>query len=166
MFAIGGIEIKSSEGTTQGDPIAMSVYAIAIIPLILMIVDIMKERPNSTAKMAAYADDLIAVGNIDDLKFLWNQLCRLGPKFGYYPEASKSWLIVKDKYLEKAKSVFKNSDIQIATHGKRHLGAAIGKDSYKDKYMNENVDTWLAELNLLSKIAKTGPQAAYSCFIT
>jgi hypothetical protein len=103
LFVIGGVEIKSSEGTTQGDPIAMAVYAIAIIPLILMIVEIMKERQNNTSKMAAYADDLAAAGNIDDIKFFWKQLCRLGPKFGYYPEASKTWLIVKDKHLEKAK---------------------------------------------------------------
>ena len=34
-----GNEIRSSEGITHGDQVAMAVYVIAFIPLILMIVD-------------------------------------------------------------------------------------------------------------------------------
>ena len=39
LFIIGRSELKSCEGTTQGDPAAMAIYAIAIIPLLLMLVD-------------------------------------------------------------------------------------------------------------------------------
>ena len=39
LFIIAGEEIQSMEGTTQGDPAAKVIYAIAIIPLILMLVD-------------------------------------------------------------------------------------------------------------------------------
>ena len=74
----------------------MAVYAIAIIPMILMIVDITSKIDDST-KTAAYADDVTAAGKIIQLKNWWKTLCILGPKFGYYPEASKSWLIVKKK---------------------------------------------------------------------
>ena len=34
LFVLGGIELKSSEGTTQGNPLAMSLYAIGIQTLV------------------------------------------------------------------------------------------------------------------------------------
>ena len=51
------------EGTTQGDHTEMAIYAIANIPLILMLV--VEAHPiDNTAKAAAYADDLTASGTI------------------------------------------------------------------------------------------------------
>ena len=72
LFIIGGSEIRSCEGTTQGDPIAMAVYAIAIIPMILIIVDI-----NSKLMILQKLQPmLMTLGLIP------------GRKFGYYPEAN------------------------------------------------------------------------------
>ena len=45
----------------------MAVYAIAIIPMILMIVDITSKIDDST-KTAAYADDVTAAGKTIQLK--------------------------------------------------------------------------------------------------
>ena len=67
----------------------MAVYAIAIVLMILLIVDITSKTDDST-KTAAYADDVTAAGKIIQLKNWWKTLCMLGPEFGYYPEASKS----------------------------------------------------------------------------
>ena len=51
LFIIGGGEIQNMEGTTQGDPAAKVIYAIAIIPLILMLVEI-KIQDNNYTKTA------------------------------------------------------------------------------------------------------------------
>ena len=95
-LTVGGNEIRSFEGTTQGDPIAMAAYDITIILMILMIVGITSKIDDST-KTAAYADDVTAAGKTIQLKNWWRTLCMLGAKFGYYPEASQSWLVVKER---------------------------------------------------------------------
>ena len=36
LFVLGGIELKSTEGTTQGDLLAMSLNATSVQPLLLL----------------------------------------------------------------------------------------------------------------------------------
>ena len=51
----------------------------------------MQLQPGNTSKLVAYADDFIVAGNLEEVKVLWQILGDLGPKFRYYPRASKSW---------------------------------------------------------------------------
>ena len=90
----------------------------------------------------------------------------LGPKLGYYSEASKSWLIDKEKAKQRAFTVFKDTAIKITTEGQRYLGAVIGSFKYKRKYVQNKIDDLINDIKVLSMIVKTEPQAAYSCFIT
>ena len=80
---IDGETLLSQEGTTQGDPLAMAMYAIAIIPLIHQLVD-------EETKQVWFADDAKAGGNLDSLKAWWDRIVDLGPDYGYYPNASKT----------------------------------------------------------------------------
>ena len=118
------------EGTTQGDPTAMAIYAIVIIPLIVLLVAEANQVDN-TIKIAAYADDLTASGTIMLLRNWWEALCRMGPKFGYFPEGRKSWLTVKKKVVQKAQSVFKDTNIKITTEDQRHLGVVSRSETFK-----------------------------------
>jgi len=163
LFVIGGFELKSEEGTTQGDPVAMAVYAIAIIPLLLMMMEIVSTK-NTSTKAVAYADDFTSAGTLIDIKRWWDTLCDIGPKFGYHPQASKSYLIVKEKFQNHAENIFIDSNVQLTVTGEKHLGAVIGSKSYKENYVEQKVKLWIEEISMLSKIALTEPQAAYTCF--
>ena len=68
LFIFGGSELKSEEGTTQGDPIAMTVYALATIPLLLMVLEITAQFPDNSVKMVGYADDFTAGGTVTSIK--------------------------------------------------------------------------------------------------
>ena len=119
-----------------------------------------------TSKSVAYADDLTAAGCIPGLKYWSDQLCELGPKFGYFLQASKSWLIIKPEVEGKAENIFHGSGVQITTEGKCHLGASLGSTKYNEEYLSSKVNEWIAQLRILSQIARTQPQAAYSAFTT
>ena len=64
LFVQGGKEISSVEGTTQGDPIAMPLYAVAITPLLQMI----KLDEAHQVRQAAFADDLSGAGKLAKLR--------------------------------------------------------------------------------------------------
>ena len=159
LFVIGGREIKSKEGTTQGDPLGMAIYAIGLTPML-------EELKNFNIIMVAFADDLTAVGTFDSLRSWWDNLMKTGPIFGYHPQPTKSWLIVKDARIGDAKRSFNGSNVQLTSAGKRHLGAVIGSGEFRNSYCKEIVDEWVKEIGVLAEVAVTEPQAAYTCFIS
>ena len=162
LFVVGGMEIASDEGTTQGDPLAMPAYAVGLIPLM----DMLKEHYlSSDVKNVAFADDLAGAGKIENLKAWWDEVNRIGPMIGYHLKASKSWIIVKEEHLERATEIFRDTNIQITTGGCKYLGGTIGKEEFKSTYIKSRVNEWVEQIQSLSEIAKCQPQCAYSGFI-
>ena len=160
LFVAKDLELKSEEGTTQGDPIAMAAYALGLSVLQNKI-----SQNNTGAKHIAYADDLVGAGKLQEIKNLWDEICKHGPPLGYNPNATKSCLIVKEEMKDLATDIFKNTGITITTEGQKHLGAVIGSPEFKRIFTKNLVDKWVLELQELSKIAKTEPHAAYSNFV-
>ena len=137
----------------------MAIYAIGLTPLLEMMMEIV-----INIKSAAFADDLTAIGMCYKLRQWWNYLSEEGPKIGYNPQPTKSWLIVKPQFEAKARQLFMGSNIQISTRGERHLGAVIGNTEFKQHYCQKLTRKWQEELSMLSKIGTIQPQAAYTCY--
>jgi len=136
---VGGEAILSREGTTQGDPLAMAMYALALVPMI--------NRLHRLVKQVWYADDAAAAGLLTDLRAWWDMLCDIGPQYGYFVNSSKTFLIVKEEHLTQARLIFAGTNIQLTTEGKRYLGSALGSPVFVQSYVNDKVKEWIDELS-------------------
>ena len=63
LFEVGGGELQSAKGTTQGHPLAMLMYAISLQPLISLI-----HNNYSTAKQCWFADDVTGSESVEEAK--------------------------------------------------------------------------------------------------
>ena len=155
LFIDGDI-ILSQEGTTQGDPLAMPMYALATLPLI--------RRLTFDVKQVWYADDAASTGSLENLRKWWDEVSSKGPLYGYFANASKTWLVVKDEFRDAGNDLFKGTGVKITSEGRPHLGAALGCNAYVSQFVSEKISEWGKELDLLSAIAKTQPHAAYAAY--
>ena len=154
---IDGEVLYSEEGTTQGDPLSMAFYALATIPLADAC------RVNGLDDVW-FADDASGSADFNVLRQWWNNLCEIGPLYGYYPNSEKTWLIVHDSHVKEAETVFANTRVQISTEGRRELGAPIGNRAFVESYVTRRVERWKVELDRLCDVARSQPHAAYSAF--
>ena len=125
---IDGSSLLSQE---QGDPLAMPMYAIGIIPVIRQMMGM--------ARQVWYADDAAAGGSLLQLKNWWSGLLSSSSHFGYHVNAAKTWLVVKPEYLASAQHMFAGTGIQITSAGWPYLGAPIGSQDYITDFTRNRV---------------------------
>ena len=140
----------------------MPSYAIGITPLLTGI----RDENNVNVKHVAYADDLGGAGKLSELRAWWDKINEIGPLLGYFPKASKSWLVVKPQLLDRATEIFEGTNVKITTEGQKYLGGFIGTESGKNEYIQDKIESWVKQLETLSIIAQYEPQAAYSAFVS
>ena len=116
-------------------------------------------------KQVWYADDASATGSLYSIHTGWDELSSVGPGYGYFPNASKTWLVTKSEHLDMAKQFFDKSNVNITCHGRPYLGAPLGSGDYVKEFVKEKVNMWVSELSLLSDIARALPHASYAAFI-
>ena len=57
----------------------------------------------------------------------------IGPKYDYFANATKTWLVIKKKHIEAATASFAVTSVQVTSSGRRYLGAAIGEQKFGQK---------------------------------
>ena len=147
--------VVSREGVTQGDPLAMIAYAILMLPLVRRL---KAEVPD--CHQPWYADDAAAGASFPSIRVFWDKLCELGPAFGYFPEPTKSILVVREQNFAAAVAYFADLKFQVV-RGKRHLGGFIGEREARDAWIGEKVDGWVTGVQRMAEVAVSRPQAVH-----
>ena len=112
-----------------------------------------------------YADEASVAGELTKIRTWWDHLLSSGPAYGYFPNANKTWLLVKAPLEQKARQLFSNTGVNITTEGRRLLGAALGKATFVSDYIAGLVSNFTHHVEVLAEIAKSQPQATFTAFI-
>ena len=150
--------IMSREGTMQGDVAAMQMYSIATKPMVY--------EDETNTKKSFYADDGAGAGTLEMVLEWWTSFLALGPKYGCFPNASRTILLVKSEHYERALQIFAGSGVNMTTDATKYLGGNVGPKETCDQLTRGKVGTLITHLEKLSELAKAEPHATYSYFLT
>ena len=89
--------LHSKEGATQGDPHAVIDYGIGVLPLIRFL-----RRDHPQVTQLWYAEDAGAGGNFEAVMAHFRDLQLKGPARRYFPEPTKSILVVAEQNIPRA----------------------------------------------------------------
>ena len=152
---MGDEVIFSKEGTTQGDPLGMVFFSLASVPLIRAVAV-------ETTTQIWFADDAAAGGRLQLLREWWEKLNHFGPIYGYFPNAMKTYLIVKPEKAAEAERVFQDTSINICETGRRYLGGTIGSAEFQTEFVSGTISSWVKEVERLTRVANSQPHPAYT----
>ena len=147
---VDGTTILFQEGTTQADPLAMPMYALAILPLI--------HQVNHDIDQVWYADDATATGTFAPGCRPWSSIWLPCQYIQNLP------CVAKQAHHAAALSACHDTQITITVVGRPHLRAALGTSTFLQHYVKRKVEGWAQELNQLASIAANNPHAAYAAF--
>lgn len=106
-----------------------------------------------------YADDATGCGKLFLLRNWLDTLLAHGPAFGYFPEPSKSFLVVAECDIPEAERCFGDLGVQICT-SHRLLGGHVGSSSGRSDFVMGKVEFWTQCVSRLSGAACKEPQDA------
>ena len=151
----GSKSLLSKEGVTQGDPLSMMLYAVAVLPLIRSL------RAPGRWTQNWYADDSSCIADLGSLRAWYEELSRRGPTYGYHPEPSKTVLVVGPSDVQQVSTLFSDLGIRVVSGG-RFLGGFIGEHSLVANFVSDKVQLWSRCVQRLSDVATLQPQAAHA----
>ena len=147
--------LLSKERVTQGDPLSMMLYAVAVLPLIHSLEDSCDWVQNW------YADDSSCVGELSSVRRWFDRLLIDGPTYGYFPEPSKTVLVVASSDLERVSDLFCDLGVSVVT-GSRFLAGFVGERSLVADFVSSKVRMWCECIQSLFDVAIGELQASFA----
>ena len=148
--------IDSEEGVTQGDPLAMLLYGVALLPLAESL-----RKAEPTLLQPWYADDFMMHGRATATARATRILMIEGPPRGYYPEPAKSIVVCVPEDRATAEKILAEFEFKY-TDGFRYVGGFMGTAKAQEEWLLPQIDNWVAGIHKLAKVAKRFPQTAYA----
>ena len=84
-----------------------------------------------------------------------------GPARGYFPEPTKSILVVSEKNVPRANAFFRGMGVKVVT-GSRYLGGYIGEREAEAAWVQGKVEGWADSVRTLAGVARKHLQSAYA----
>jgi hypothetical protein len=153
--------ILSREGVTQGDPLSMALYGIALLPL----ADKLRQECGDVLQ-PWYADDAAMQGTAEAVSQCFQLLCKYGPMYGYYPEPAKSFAICPLATEATAQAIFTANDLPVSfVRGHRYVGGYAGSLSMQEQWIKPMIEEWSEGVKAIARVAQRYPQSAYCGFV-
>jgi hypothetical protein len=108
-----------------------------------------------------YADDGGLAGRLKDILRAFKLLMEQGPARGYYPEPSKSILVVKEDWSDEDKEAIAEFKFDVK-RGSRYLGSFIGSEETLEAWIQPQIEIWVEAIKTMGEIARRFPQTAYA----
>ena len=148
--------ILSREGVTQGDPLSMVLYGLALTPLAETI-----RAAVPTVVQPWYADDAAMAGPVSGIAAAQRLLLDLGPRQGYFPEPEKSILIAPIATPPTALETLAEFNFR-HSEGHRYVGGFVGSGEAEAAWVDPQVQQWVEGVHRLAAAARRYPQTAYA----
>jgi len=148
--------VLSEEGVTQGDPLAMVLYGLALLPL----AESLREA-EPTVLQPWYADDMAMQGPVSGIARVMRLLQVEGPPRGYFPEPAKSILVCDPSVRTAAEAALMEFNFSFAD-GFRYVGGFMGTEAAREAWLAPQIATWVNGIRQLSKVAARYPQTAFA----
>jgi hypothetical protein len=132
-----GIIILSAEGVTQGDPLSMVLYGLALVPLAHRL-----REAVPTARQTWYADDNAGLARARALARYMDLLMVYGPMRGYFPEPEKSVCIFDPADKAAAEGILGRFNFKYAD-GHRYVGGFMGSEAARQEWLQPKIQQWV-----------------------
>jgi hypothetical protein len=150
------IVIQSSEGLTQGDPLAMIGYGLTLAPLTELV---RVEVPEVLSPF--FADDGGLAGSFSKVGQAYSIVKAHGPDRGYYPEDEKSVCVCRASLQAEARAALQDFPFTYV-EGHRYLGSFAGSTATRDTWLDPKIQQWVASVEKFAQLALRFPQSAYA----